>query len=108
MRRRKVRARPPARRAERGQNVERQYRHACEKCGQVVAYQSRPHDEELKLLYLVEAAVRIPWHHQKTPWVCRVCSYVCRSQEHLDAHKKQRQHFWDKEEEGPGATEKTG
>jgi len=84
----------------RPKGVERQYLHACTSCGQVVGYTSTPHEEEFKLLYMSETAVKVPWHRKKTPWVCKICGYVCQDAAQLEAHKKQRQHL------GEGQAEK--
>merc|ERR1712185_114671 len=78
---------------------ERQYTHSCKSCSQVVAYQSSKHGEELKLLYVAETAVKVPWHRKKAPWTCKICGCVCVSSVQLQAHKRQRQHFWDEAEE---------
>eukprot|EP00927_Polykrikos_kofoidii_P068408 TRINITY_DN63782_c0_g1_i1.p1 TRINITY_DN63782_c0_g1~~TRINITY_DN63782_c0_g1_i1.p1 ORF type:complete len:176 (-),score=32.33 TRINITY_DN63782_c0_g1_i1:88-615(-) len=79
----------------REKGVERQHIHACSSCGKDVGYTTTPHEEDFQLLYLSETAVTVPWHKKKTPWVCKVCGYVCQSEVHLEAHKKQRQHFGD-------------
>eukprot|EP00921_Rhytidocystis_pertsovi_P015159 GHVQ01024218.1.p1 GENE.GHVQ01024218.1~~GHVQ01024218.1.p1 ORF type:complete len:227 (-),score=16.81 GHVQ01024218.1:868-1548(-) len=114
--------------------LETQYHHACEKCGQIVAYQSVPHSPpsdsdppvpsttstsdrsaELAssdsavsstatsapprlLVYLVNSGVLWPRYKPRSPWVCKVCGYVCRDSEHLEVHKKQRGH--ENQEEG--------
>eukprot|EP00929_Paragymnodinium_shiwhaense_P120444 TRINITY_DN92396_c0_g1_i1.p1 TRINITY_DN92396_c0_g1~~TRINITY_DN92396_c0_g1_i1.p1 ORF type:complete len:178 (-),score=45.44 TRINITY_DN92396_c0_g1_i1:153-686(-) len=77
----------------REKGVERQYIHCCKNCKKDVGYTSTPHDATLQLLYLSEQAVEVPWHKKKTPWVCKVCGYVCQDEDSLEAHKKQRQHF---------------
>merc|ERR1719409_1524040 len=98
---RKVIVRPNTKRREgcqlvrRPNGVERQYVHACVSCGKEVGYTSTPHEAELQLLYLSETAVSVPWHRKKTPWVCKVCGYVCQGEAQLEAHRKQRQHFDD-------------
>eukprot|EP00747_Dinoflagellata_sp_TGD_P021941 gnl/TRDRNA2_/TRDRNA2_128797_c0_seq1.p1 gnl/TRDRNA2_/TRDRNA2_128797_c0~~gnl/TRDRNA2_/TRDRNA2_128797_c0_seq1.p1 ORF type:complete len:175 (+),score=29.91 gnl/TRDRNA2_/TRDRNA2_128797_c0_seq1:48-572(+) len=79
----------------REKGVERQYVHECSSCGQTIGYTSKPHEEDISLLYIAETAVKIPWHKKKTPWVCKVCAYVCQSELHLEQHKKQKQHFDD-------------
>mmetsp|Transcript_52138 Transcript_52138/g.124201 ORF Transcript_52138/g.124201 Transcript_52138/m.124201 type:complete len:178 (+) Transcript_52138:74-607(+) len=79
--------------------VERQYVHECKNCGQDVAYTSTPHDQDLALFYVLDTAVEVPWHKKKTPWTCNVCGYICQSEMHLEAHRKQRQHFDDGAEE---------
>mmetsp|Transcript_62112 Transcript_62112/g.110442 ORF Transcript_62112/g.110442 Transcript_62112/m.110442 type:complete len:177 (-) Transcript_62112:40-570(-) len=79
--------------------VERQHVHACLSCGQAVGYTSTPHEDDLQLMYLSETAVKVPWHRKKTPWVCKVCGYVCQSEAELESHRKQRQHFVDDNKE---------
>mmetsp|Transcript_98972 Transcript_98972/g.268792 ORF Transcript_98972/g.268792 Transcript_98972/m.268792 type:complete len:177 (+) Transcript_98972:74-604(+) len=73
--------------------AERQYVHACSSCGQAVGYTSTPHEAELQLVYIQETAVTVPWHRKKTPWVCKVCGFVCQDAPHLEQHRRQRQHF---------------
>mmetsp|Transcript_37795 Transcript_37795/g.85235 ORF Transcript_37795/g.85235 Transcript_37795/m.85235 type:complete len:177 (-) Transcript_37795:32-562(-) len=87
--------------------AERQYVHACSSCGQAVGYTATPHEDDLQLLYISEQAVVVPWHRMKTPWVCKVCGYVCQTSEHLESHKKQRQHFSDDTEETKEAETET-
>mmetsp|Transcript_78021 Transcript_78021/g.137484 ORF Transcript_78021/g.137484 Transcript_78021/m.137484 type:complete len:174 (+) Transcript_78021:111-632(+) len=84
----------------REKGAERQYIHACPKCDHDVGYTSKPYEdpESLQIIFLLEAAVDIPWHKAKTPWVCKVCNYVCQSEAHLEQHRKQRQHSVDMEE----------
>eukprot|EP00746_Dinoflagellata_sp_MGD_P005911 gnl/MRDRNA2_/MRDRNA2_111458_c0_seq1.p1 gnl/MRDRNA2_/MRDRNA2_111458_c0~~gnl/MRDRNA2_/MRDRNA2_111458_c0_seq1.p1 ORF type:complete len:163 (-),score=24.01 gnl/MRDRNA2_/MRDRNA2_111458_c0_seq1:16-504(-) len=82
----------------REKGIERQYTHSCSSCKQVIGYQSTPHSQELKLLYVVETAVKVP-RRKTTPWTCRVCGYVCLNNAQLETHKKQRQHFWDEADE---------
>eukprot|EP00928_Gymnodinium_smaydae_P072656 TRINITY_DN55985_c0_g1_i1.p1 TRINITY_DN55985_c0_g1~~TRINITY_DN55985_c0_g1_i1.p1 ORF type:complete len:203 (-),score=40.19 TRINITY_DN55985_c0_g1_i1:110-640(-) len=91
----------------RPKGVERQYVHACSSCGKEVGYTSTPPDADLKLLYLSETAVSVPWHRMKTPHVCKVCGYVCQSEAHLEAHKKQRQHYGEESDEAARALEDT-
>uniref|UniRef100_A0A7S2CG10 C2H2-type domain-containing protein n=1 Tax=Alexandrium andersonii TaxID=327968 RepID=A0A7S2CG10_9DINO len=73
--------------------AERQYVHDCGSCGQAVGYTSTPHEDDFQLFYIAEQAVDVPWHRVKTPWVCKVCGYVCKDQAHLESHRRQRQHF---------------
>mmetsp|Transcript_65625 Transcript_65625/g.203325 ORF Transcript_65625/g.203325 Transcript_65625/m.203325 type:complete len:177 (-) Transcript_65625:109-639(-) len=87
--------------------AERQYVHACGSCGQAVGYTSTPHEDELKLVYLAEQAVDVPWHRVKTPWVCKICGLVCQDEAHLESHRKQRQHFVDEAEEAKEADTET-
>eukprot|EP00933_Yihiella_yeosuensis_P038007 TRINITY_DN31996_c0_g1_i1.p1 TRINITY_DN31996_c0_g1~~TRINITY_DN31996_c0_g1_i1.p1 ORF type:complete len:176 (+),score=24.14 TRINITY_DN31996_c0_g1_i1:53-580(+) len=77
----------------REKGMERQYLHACPKCDQDVGYTSKPYEEEdLEMIYFLDTAIDVPWHRMKTPWVCKVCWYVCQSEAHLERHRKQRQH----------------
>lgn len=81
----------------RPKGVERQFVHECSSCGKEVGYTSTPHEDELQMLYLSENAVEVPWHRKKSPWVCKICGYVCQGEAQLTAHKKQRQHFGEEE-----------
>jgi len=88
----------------REKGCEKQWQHACSRCGTVVAYQCQPHNEDAKCMYCITDRLSIPWKQMKTPWVCKICQYMARDKAGLVAHQKQRQHFWqeDKEEETIG------
>mmetsp|Transcript_2744 Transcript_2744/g.4286 ORF Transcript_2744/g.4286 Transcript_2744/m.4286 type:complete len:175 (-) Transcript_2744:68-592(-) len=89
---------PDVEKVRRDKGMEKQYNHLCSSCGQRLAYQSHAHGStDGKLMYIRET-MEIPWHKKKTPWICRVCRFVCQTEEQLDVHKKQRQHFWNANE----------
>merc|ERR1712157_352109 len=98
---RKFVVRPNTRRREGSQlirrpnGIERQYLHACTSCGHDIGYTSTPHEDGFQLLYISEQAVQMQRYGKKTPWVCKVCGYVCQDALQFEAHRKQRQHFGD-------------
>eukprot|EP00922_Rhytidocystis_sp_ex-Travisia-forbesii_P003418 GHVS01004984.1.p1 GENE.GHVS01004984.1~~GHVS01004984.1.p1 ORF type:complete len:337 (+),score=100.75 GHVS01004984.1:43-1053(+) len=62
------------------------------------------------LVYLLNDNVLWPKYRPKTPWICRICGYVCKDAQQLEIHKKQRGH--EKQEDGtfklPGEDGKDG
>ncbi|CEM17362.1 unnamed protein product [Vitrella brassicaformis CCMP3155] len=82
----------------REKGVERQWHHFCPECGQLVAYQSCQLNDNPRYFYLVDNNIVWPRFRKRTPWVCKVCGYVCRDSTHLEQHKKSRGH--ENQEEG--------
>eukprot|EP00405_Crypthecodinium_cohnii_P054066 CAMPEP_0206620170 /NCGR_PEP_ID=MMETSP0325_2-20121206/61435_1 /ASSEMBLY_ACC=CAM_ASM_000347 /TAXON_ID=2866 /ORGANISM="Crypthecodinium cohnii, Strain Seligo" /LENGTH=164 /DNA_ID=CAMNT_0054143021 /DNA_START=131 /DNA_END=625 /DNA_ORIENTATION=+ len=76
-------------RREKGQ--ERQYMHDCANCKAVVGYTSQPHAENLPgILYLIPLSVKLPY--KPKTYTCKVCGFICRSEVHMEAHRKARKH----------------